>query len=204
MPIITSITIQEKKKNRCNLFIDGEFRAGISLDAVINYRLKVNDEITEEQITEILFETEKQQALSRALAYITKRLKSKREVKDYLLSKGYQEKVVWYVVDKLKEYGYIDDKEFSKRYIESVFRAQGKRLTEYKLMMKGVKKEDIASAYEDVNIDAKESAKQIAIKHIKNKEKSKENLAKTYRYLIGKGFSYEEASFAIDSIREDD
>ncbi len=204
MPIITSITIQEKKKDRCNLFIDGEFRAGISLDAVINYRLKVNDEITEEQITEILFESEKQQALSRALAYITKRLKSKREVKDYLLSKGYQEKVVWYVVDKLKEYAYIDDKEFSKRYIESVSRAQGKRLTEYKLMMKGVKKEDIASAYEDVNIDAKESAKQIAIKHIKNKEKSKENLAKTYRYLIGKGFSYEEASFAIDSIREDD
>ena len=204
MPIITSITIQEKKKDRCNLFIDGEFRAGISLDAVVNYRLKVNQEISEEQIKEIIFESEKQQALSRALAYITRRLKSKREVKDYLLSKGYQEQVVWFVVDKLKEYGYIDDKEFSKRYIESVSRGQGKRLTEYKLMMKGVRKEDIASAYEDVNVDSKENAKQIAIKHIKNKEKSKENLAKTYRYLIGKGFSYEEASFAIDSIREDD
>ena len=204
MPIITSITIQEKKKDRCNLFIDGEFRAGISLDAVVNYRLKVNQEISEEQIKEIIFESEKQQALSRARAYITRRLKSKREVKDYLLSKGYQEQVVWFVVDKLKEYGYIDDKEFSKRYIESVSRGQGKRLTEYKLMMKGVRKEDIASAYEDVNVDSKENAKQIAIKHIKNKEKSKENLAKTYRYLIGKGFSYEEASFAIDSIREDD
>ena len=35
------------------------------------------------------------------------------------------------------------------------------------------------------------------------KEKTKENLAKAYRYLIGKGFSYEEASFALSQFNGD-
>ena len=77
-------------------------------------------------------------------------------------------------------------------------------MVEYKLMMKGVKKEDIGAAYDGVEIDAKQNAKNLAIKHLKNKEKSKENLAKTYRYLLGKGFSYEEANFALSELKEDD
>jgi SOS response regulatory protein OraA/RecX len=70
--------------------------------------------------------------------------------------------------------------------------------------MKGVKKEEINSAYENLEVDSKENAKIIAQKHLKNKELSKENLAKTYRYLIGKGFSYEEASFAIEQMKGED
>ncbi|MBE7062130.1 MAG: hypothetical protein E7382_06335 [Clostridiales bacterium] len=203
MPTITELSFQTKNKDRCNLYIDGEFKTGISLETVMKYRLKVGMEIAETDLLEVINDSERQQAVVRAVNYISKRLKSKREVKDYLLSKGYDEQVVWYAVDKLKEYGYIDDEEYSKRYIESVSSGQGRRLIEYKLMMKGVRKEDIASAYDNVNIDSKESAKTVAIKHLRNKEKSKENLAKTYRYLIGKGFSYEDANFAIDSIKED-
>ena len=35
-----------------------------------------------------------------------------------------------------------------------------------------------------------------AEKYLKNKETTKENMAKAYRYLIGRGFSYEVATFA--------
>ena len=97
----------------------------------------------------------------------------------------------------------IDDKEYSKRYIDSVKKRQGQRLTEYKLMMKGVKKEDIESAYFESEVDGNESAKLVAEKYLKNKENTKENLAKTYRYLIGKGFSYEQATYAISQFREE-
>ena len=120
------------------------------------------------------------------------------------MKKGYSEDVAWYCVDKLKDYNYINDGEYSKRYIESTSKNQGRRLVEYKLMMKGVKKEDIASAYGQTDVDAKENAKNIAEKYLKNKEWTKENLAKLYRYLIGKGFLHEEASYAIDAFRGND
>ena len=204
MPKITAINIQQKSKERCNLFVDGEFFAGISLETALKFRLKVGMEFDSVALKEMLTENERSEALNKAVNYISKNLKTKRQVKDYLLKKGYSEDVVWYCVDKLKEYSLIDDKHYSQRYIESVSKTQGQRLVEYKLMMKGVKKEDISAAYEDCEVDANENAKYVVEKYLKNKEINKENLAKAYRYLIGRGFSYEQANYAIGSLKEED
>lgn len=203
MPEITQITIQTKNKKRCNVFIDGDFFCAMSVETVVKNRLKVGLIVDAKELLEIVNENERAEALCKATDYISKALKTKRQVKEYLLRKGYTEEVAWYCVDKLKEYNYIDDKEYSKRYIESVSKNNGKKLVEYKLMMKGVRKEDIESAYQDTEIDSKENAKAIAQKYLKNKEINKETLAKTYRYLIGKGFDYEQANYAISFYKED-
>ncbi|MBR0189734.1 MAG: RecX family transcriptional regulator [Clostridia bacterium] len=200
---ITAITAQEKHKERVNLFVDGEFFAGVSLETAIKLRLKVGDSVDETRLNEILKETERTEALNKAADYALKTLKTKRQVKDYLLKKGYSEETVWQTVDKLKEYGYIDDKEYSKRFIESTSKTQGKRLIEYKLMMKGVKKEDIAAAYETAETDDNASARALCEKYLRNKEKTRENVLKAYKYLIGKGFSYEQADYAVALFRED-
>ena len=44
----------------------------------------------------------------------------------------------------------------------------------------------------------------LAQKRLKDKIITKELLAKTYRYLIGRGFSYEEASYAISDYKVED
>ena len=74
----------------------------------------------------------------------------------------------------------------------------------YKLMAKGVKKEDVESAYDASGGSAKDNAAALAIKRLKNKEINKENILKTYRYLISRGFSYEEAEFAITPFKNGD
>ena len=199
---ITAITAQEKHKERVNLFVDGEFFAGVSLETAMKLRLKVGDNVDETRLNEILKETERTEALNKAADYALKTLKTKRQVKDYLFKKGYSEETVWQAVDKLKEYGYIDDKEYSRRFIESTSKTQGKRLIEYKLMMKGVKKEDIAAAYETAETDENSSARALCEKYLRNKEKTKENVLKAYKYLIGKGFSYEQADYAVAPYRE--
>ena len=119
----------------------------------------------------------------------------------YLLNKGFSEKTVYYVIDKLKEYNYINDEEYVKRYLEIKSRTEGKRLSDYKLMMKGVKKSDIIQAREGFDDNSKENALNIATRKMKNKEPTRENLSKVYRYLIGKGFSYEDAEYAISFFR---
>jgi len=204
MPQITEIKIQEKNKKRCNLFIDGEFFSGISLETVIKNNLKVGQDVDEKSLAVLIDESNKVEALSKAVDYVSKTLKTKRQVKEYLLKKGYTEEVAWYCVDKLKEYDYINDEKYSERFIETTCKTQGRKLTEYKLMMKGIRKEDITSAYENVDIDGKENAKNIVEKYLRNKEKNKENFAKAYRYLISKGFSYDEASFALSQFNGDD
>ncbi len=202
MPKITEINFQTKNKSRCNLFVDGEFFSGVSLLTVLKYSLKVGQEVETDRLKEMLEQDERTEALNKATAYISKYFKTKREVKDYLLRNGYSEDIAWYCIDKLKEYDYVNDTEYSKRYLESVSKNQGRRMVEYRLMMKGVKKQDISSAYEQCEIDGKENAKSLAQKYLKNKEKNKENKAKAYRYLIGRGFSHEEAGYALSSYDE--
>lgn len=204
MPIITNISVQTKNKKRCNLFIDGEFFCAMSVETAVLNRLKSGMEIDSEKLQEIVIESDKKEALSKATDYLSKNLKTKRQVKEYLMKKGYSEQIAYYCIDKLKEYNYVNDEEYSRRYIESVSKNQGKKLVEYKLMMKGVKKQDIESAYNEVSIDQKQNAKEVAKKHLKNKELTKENIAKTYRYLIGRGFSYDETSFALAEFKETD
>ena len=204
MHTITSITIQEKNNKRCNLFVDGKFYSGVSLEIVLGNRLKVGMEISEEILSNIVQESMKKEALERAVSYVSKALKTKKQVYTYLIKKGYSEDVAWSCVDKLKGYNLINDTEYSKRYIDCSSKNQGRRLIEYKLMMKGVKKDEIDSAYSECEISSEENARNVAIKYLKNKEKTKENIAKAYRYLIGRGFSYEETSYALSIFKEGD
>ncbi len=197
MPTITEISVQKNNKNRYNLFVDNEFFCGISIETIIKNHLKIGLIVETNKLKDIIFDDEKQQALTKAIEYISKALKTKMQLKEYLIKKAYSDEIVWFCKEKLKEYNYIDDKEYSKRYIECSSKTQGKRLIEYKLMMKGVKKEDIENAYSRVDIDQNENAKFVAQKYLKNKEITKENIAKTYRYLICKGFSYDEATYAL-------
>lgn len=197
MPKITCISIQQKNKNRCNLFVDEQFFASLSLELVYKYRLKEGQDIEPDKLNDIISKNERQDALVKATNYIAKAIKTKRQVKDYLLKKGYSEEIAYYCIDKLKEYKYIDDVDYSKRFINSYSSNQGKKLLEYKLIEKGVKKQDIECAFENSEVDYLQNAISVAKKYLKNKELNFETKAKAYRYLISKGFSYDEANSAL-------
>ncbi|MBQ9513614.1 MAG: RecX family transcriptional regulator [Clostridia bacterium] len=198
-----NISVQEKDKNRCNVYIDGEYSFSLSLEIVMKYHLKKGAEIDEKELNLIKEEDEFSYAVKRALNYIAKSLKTKKEVKTYLIGKGFSENAVKYATEKLISYGYIDDYNYAKQYLENCKKTQGDRLSDYKLMAKGISKEIIGKVREEVDNNQYENAKALAEKKLKNKEKSKENILKTYRYLIGRGFSYEEAEYAVSFFKED-
>ena len=202
MPKITQISVQEKNKNRCNVFVDGGFFIALPVELVYKHSLKVGLEIIPREFEQIVFEKDKAEALSKATEYVSKSLKTKKQVKTYLLNKGFSQEIVDYCLEKLIDYSFINDEEYAKRFIESTAIHQGVNLTRYKLMMKGISKQTIEKVYDNVEIDSKQNAKNLAEKRLKNKEITKELLAKTYRYLISKGFTYEDATYAIDSFKE--
>ena len=59
---ITQITPQVKDKTRCNIYIDGRFYCGLTLEAAVKNRLKVGQSVTAERLAEIQLESEKQTA----------------------------------------------------------------------------------------------------------------------------------------------
>lgn len=203
MSQITDITPQVKDKTRCNIYIDNRFACGLKLETVMSHRIKKGMAITPERLGEIQLESERSEALDKALGYIASSMRSEKEIRDYLKKKGYLADVEDFVVEKMKSYGYIDDEAYGKLYASSLSKTKGKRMVEMKLRQKGLSEEDARAAIGTIENEG-ETAGKILEKYMRHKECNRENLYKAFKYLMGKGFEFETAKAAIAKWGADD
>lgn len=197
---ITAITPQVKDKTRCNIYVDGRFCCGLTLETVVKNRLKVGQIVTQEQLEEMQLESEKHTALDKALHFLSATRKTEREIRAYLTKKGYLPAVIEYVIEKLREYGFINDEEYAEAYTESAAKRKGGRLIRMELKNKGLSDEAIDGALSELDSEQElETAKNILEKYMRGKTADKATLQKAYRYLMSKGFDYEVAKAAIDA-----
>ena len=202
MKTVTSVTVCVKNKSRSNIYLDGEFFCSLDNLIVLKYGLRQDMQISAERLTEIQEENEFSTAFDIALNYVARYKKTKKQIIDYLMKKGYLYPVAFKVVQKLEGYGFADDKDFASSYAKQSQKNKGKMLIKLQLRAKGIDKATAENAVEE--IDEQPPSIELAKKYMRSKEVTKENLAKCYRYLLSKGFSYESAQNAIKSIKDVD
>ena len=195
---ITAILPQVKDKTRCNIYVDGRFCCGLTLETVVKNRLKVGRIITENELAEIQLESEKNTAFDKALTHLSATRKTEKQIRAYLAEKGYLPTVAEYVLEKLRSYNFVNDEEYAEAYVEHAAKRKGGRMIRMELRGKGVADEDIDAALSQVDEETEMTAATgILQKYMRGKEASKENLQKAYRHLMGKGFSYDVAKSAL-------
>ena len=138
MPKITDMQIQKSNKARANLYIDGQFAFGVEMLTVMKLGLKIGQEVTEEKLQEAVFDSEKTVAFEKAMDYLARGMKTKKQITDYLYKKAYTPQVVHYVVDKLVDYRYVDDSAYARAYVEQNSRTKGNRRLRQELQQKGI------------------------------------------------------------------
>jgi regulatory protein len=186
--IITDLKVQKRDSERFNVYLDGTYYCVLSAEAIVKNQLKIGAAVSREQIDSLQLETEKAQAINKTIKHLGGRLKTKKQVRDYLKTKGYVPAVINEVLDKLNEYSFIDDEQYAQEYIRCSAKNKGKRRIENELKQKGVAEELIKQKTADIENEF-ESALELAKKYMKNKELSRENSAKLYRYLSYRGFA---------------
>ena len=202
MAQITAITPQVKDKERVNVYVDGRFYCGMRLETVMASRLKVGDEIAPERLDEIQEENERAQALDKAMTHLSSTMKTEKQMRDFLKKKGYVDGVCDYVLEKLREYRFVDDAQYCAQYAETAGRNMGARRIAMELKQRGADEAAIEGALSGLTGQS-EAAKAAAQKYMKNREFTRENLSKTFRYLMGRGFDYETAKEALASLGAD-
>lgn len=203
MAEITAITPQVKDKDRCNIYIDGQFYCGLKLETAILHRLKVGNSIELEELDAIQLENEKAQALDKAMTHLSASMKTEKQMVDFLKKKGYVDIVCTYVLDKLREYGFVNDAEYCEQYVSSAGKGKGARLIALELKKRGASDACIEEALQQLGNET-ESAIQVLKKYMKGREFTKENLSRGYRHLMSKGFDYETAKDALDALRTEE
>ena len=200
---ITAITPQQKDKRRCNVYVDGRFYCGLTLEAAVKNRLKVGQIVTEEFLDSIQMESEKNTAMDKALLHLSATRKTEKQIRDFLTGKGYLSAVVDYVVEKMRGYNFINDQKYAESYVEFASKKKGARLIRMELKSKGLDDRDVDGALDSLEEGAQtDAAKAVLQKYMRNKTADKETLQKAYRYLMGKGFDYDVAKSALASFGE--
>lgn len=201
MPEITRITPQKRDQTRCNIEVDGKYYCGLSLETVMRFRLKAGASIDEEELQRIQLDSEKGAALDKALTHISVSGKTEKEIRTFLQKKGYLQDVSDYVVEKMKEYRYLDDEAYARAYAESAKKKKGKRLIAAELKRKGISDSAAEAALSGCEGEA-ESALKILEKYLRTKPVDEKTLRKAYAHLIQKGFDYDIAREALRAYGE--
>lgn len=195
---ITKLEVQKNDKNRVNLYVDDEFYSGIPAELVYLEHLKTGLEIDEKDLKKIIFENEKSKAMSRVTKYIGSSLKTQKQIRDYLRKKEYSDDTIEFVMSKLVEYNYIDDKKYAQAYVLTYGKKYGKLKLISQLKIKGVSEEIIEYVLEDNKVDSIES---VASKYLKNKVMSYEVSQKLFRFLYSRGYEFDEINSYINKLK---
>ena len=81
---ITDIRQAVKNENRVNVFVNGKYSFSLDVAQVVDFKIRVGNLITVEQLAEFKKASEFGKAYQRALEWVLMRPRSKRELEDYL------------------------------------------------------------------------------------------------------------------------
>ena len=143
-------------------------------------------------------EKSRQKTFDRAVNLLAYKPRSVKELRERLLEKNWtNSEIVEGVIEKLKEYNYLDDAQFAKSFADSQIRQKpiGKRVLQQKLAMKKLDKETVEEALEKAleEMPEDEIIERAISKRLrlKGKPETREDAKKFYDYLLRQGFSYD-------------
>ena len=196
---ITRLEVQARHKDRVNLYIDDVFVTGLTLDTAVKNGLKIGKDVDEEFVVDMIFDSEKQSAFNKTANYMKSSIKTVKQIKEYLNKKGYDEAVINAVVEKLKEYKYLDDSQYVTAFVNTNKSKYGVRKLREKLKQKGVADENL-SVLDDYEEDV-DALKKVAEKYMSHKEKTPENYNKLYRFLAMRGYNFDDINACVNEIK---
>ncbi len=188
---ITALEIQKRKKNRVNVYLDGEFAFGIPLSEALN--LHTGQYLSDEDIDRLKAADAYARARDLALRYLGTRARSTAEVRDYLRRKGFAETTIEHVIERLQEWGYLDDEAFARFWVEDRerFRPRGLIALRQELRQKGISNDIIQRVLAD--LDPEDSARRALASRLRQWRHLDWHTfrKKAGDYLARRGFSYD-------------
>jgi len=194
---ITNIKTQVKHQDRVSIFVDDEYSFSLSMDQLLQFKLKKGLGLDEGQLKELVKASEEGKIRSKALEWLMMRPHSTREFKDYGYRKKIEPDLVERMIAEFTRKNYIDDYGFARWFAQSrIKKNKSKRHVVSELASKGIDRQIAHEVVEELG-DDDESLK-LLIEKLRTRSRYKEE-KKLIAYLIGRGFSYSEVKSALSS-----
>ncbi|MGX1983674.1 regulatory protein [Thermolongibacillus altinsuensis] len=213
MILITKIAVEKNNHERFRIYVDRgdgkEYMFTVDQDVLIQFQLKKGKEISEEQLNQMLYEDLIKQAYQMSLRFLSYRMRSEKEVRDFLHKKNVPHDVIEKVLHTLRQNRYVDDQQFAIAYVQTQKKTtwKGPQLIYKELLEKGVEQEIIEEAITQYLISEQiEKAKKWIEKVRKQSKKRSEKEQKMHvvQTLKMKGFTQEVIDEVSKEIQQDE
>lgn len=187
--------IEKKTNTKYKVYLDGQFAFVLYKSELFRYDIKEEGQLSEQDYEEVMREIVLKRAKLRVLHLLTDMDRTKDQLRNKLKGDGYQESVIEAAIQYAESFGYVNDSNYARKFIESKKNSKSKREIYALLSAKGLKSELIDEAMEECY--SKEDTTQ-AIEAILRKKKyqpgvtTDKELQKIYASLARKGFTYED------------
>jgi regulatory protein len=201
---ITSIKQQVKNPERVSIFIDNKYSFSFSLDELVKYKIKKDDELGTADIKKYKKISADGKLRGRALEWLMNRPHSEREFRDYLYRKKAEPEQIENLVNEFTEKGYLDNAKFAAWFSElQARRGKSNRAIRAELFKKGINRETADDIFEESAGDETERLKAVIEKKQKL-SRYKADPQKLIQYLVAQGFSWQDVKEALASGQPDD
>lgn len=189
---ITSAEKNKKYKDRLSVFVDGKFSFTISEEDYISMNLYEDKELTEETIDYVKNTLNYREAKSKAVRYLSMKMRTEKEVRDKLGEEGYDEDCIEKAVNELKAIGYINNQLYAQKYIydRSKLKPISKKLMKKELTYRGISAEIADEVLNDWKVEDSAVAESLLKRKFgKYDLADKKVLKKAMMFLMHRGFS---------------
>jgi len=162
---ITAIRVQKKNPRRANLYLDGKFVLGLSIDLVQDWGLRREMALSDADLEALRRAEQQQRAYGDALRLLNYRSRSVAEVRKRLRDRGYEAEQIEAVVARLQELHLLDDRAFSRQWVENrqLGSPRGRLGLASELRQKGVASEVIAGVLDEATAGEDEAVQALAL-----------------------------------------
>ena len=211
------VEIKPRRKRLCGIVFDCEIdpkEYGAEIDPVgllaLDIELcelkglKAGCEIDDEQLLELVRESNIKRAKSRAMWYISRQdMPSKKLLRK--LAEHFPDYAAEAATDRAVELGLVNDFEYAKRrlQLELDVKKVSLKVASAKLLADGVDREAVEAALEEVEYDPTDSILSLIERKYSNKLNAENGKEKVVASLVRKGYSYSQINAAFNALEDD-
>lgn len=192
---VTSINYS-KSKEVFEVIFEYETKLLLNYNIFEKYKVSVDMAFSEEEILEMKYFSDIERAKTRAINYISGKLKTKYEVRLKLKENGFTEDIIDEVLDILENEEYLNDRVYCEIFIEDKkkLNGYGKNKIKSLLIQKGISKNIFEDFLDEFEYDDEfDNALKMGIKKLNllsNEDDNFKKKQKIINYLAYRGFSF--------------
>lgn len=186
-----------KSKEVFEVIFEDETKLLLNYNIFEKYKVSVDMAFSEEEILEMKYFSDIERAKTRAINYISGKLKTKYEVRLKLKENGFTEDIIDEVLDILENEEYLNDRVFCEIFIEDKkkLNGYGKNKIKSLLIQKGISKNIFEDFLDEFEYDDEfDNALKMGIKKLNllsNEEDNFKKKQKIINYLAYRGFGFD-------------